>query len=1193
MAAATHVLEMSPLTVQDGPSDWQAFFGQPKGPIVTDPYRYRSTQNFDLPDAFKGKSQYLGEIIDQQVLTGDTFYTQVLLPIKRTDHMSETWNRWEFDQHYLDVVPEEGVSRLIESRTEEESRAIVRRGIAMQLEHGFMNTERGRMQYLLNLRQIALAVQETNNFDVLSAILQADNYNMTWQRNHGYYNRMRIEQRIELEIDQWACIQKDTFGFEKLNARIDDMLEKYKARADTWVLPPQLENFEKFKPHNTDFYLSGKTWSVDSVNTVRMVGRNKVYMMRSYNVSKAEPIDISTRERQIGSFNTMFDRLRDIRKGDEYTSSERIVKRYDENKDDWVALTLDVALDNAHIFNDDGTLASVITSESHVPNFKKDIKHDPLLMSIDDNGQDWDSYRNIGVLGHITEENLKTRTMLEMSRCVLREIRKSNINESEIEKELQALMDFSRLKPSVDDVFKMIKSDNLLLIDETKNTDRVQKMNVPGGRYYAVNDQNNAIPPYFKHNSKISQAIKAAKRILPDAVLLDGRLAAFNNLSTENVDLSERTLVENTIGFGGLNVWARKKSTKIDNVTEGHEKTLEAYVKSIKVLLGQESDISTKIEAIFAKETKEDGEGGKTTAVKNYVWSSVDTPNWRKFRELLALSLMELIGIKDKQVAINSIKKIADLKLESSEFKAKLNGKKDDDAGAVWDALFRAKGGPLDGLMSLVASSDEIKMADKDTFSPSSRQAPNISAGFFDSYTAEDEKTFHITELILSWDSVRHVVDEIINENTANPDYIKTLPITFSNPLILNAPLTTINDLKRLKDFIDKNNPKNPGTLLVNQDEPKTYPLFQFLSRATSRRRPARQLQATSSKRSRAELALDLDDMTGDDDRRSIVPVGDDDELRAIDNVYETDINAVRSNSTWMSLCHVNLLQRLKQIEESHDTLEKLFAKILASTPVNKKVLKSFIDKNIPFPFGFVTANPHMRYRMHLGIKMLAGSETGATLMGFSNFIVGDDPRYKMHYGNYTTYSKAIIYQPKNIYVAFDIFCGKCLGGAGSVPIKKNNGYNPGKKIFNGDTVFLLVPYEYMDVPNIMDVSGHFKYFEDSANLDQADDSKPHYPTAARYNALFQWRTIADVNKYRVDHLYHSQIYDPARQAINYNTVVCWDEERYFDISTRRFTVKHQNTGHFGPFCYPGCKALRNGAAKPWFEPSKNPGDGY
>jgi hypothetical protein len=44
-------------------SDWRLFFGEPKGPIETNPYGPFRRENFALPDAYRGSNLYLTNII--------------------------------------------------------------------------------------------------------------------------------------------------------------------------------------------------------------------------------------------------------------------------------------------------------------------------------------------------------------------------------------------------------------------------------------------------------------------------------------------------------------------------------------------------------------------------------------------------------------------------------------------------------------------------------------------------------------------------------------------------------------------------------------------------------------------------------------------------------------------------------------------------------------------------------------------------------------------------------------------------------------------------------------------------------------------------------------------------------------------------------------------------------------------------
>jgi len=51
---------------------------------------------------------------------------------------------WTFNETFTGLVPELGVSRLVSSKRETHSDTVVRRGLAVRLEHGFMDTPEGR-----------------------------------------------------------------------------------------------------------------------------------------------------------------------------------------------------------------------------------------------------------------------------------------------------------------------------------------------------------------------------------------------------------------------------------------------------------------------------------------------------------------------------------------------------------------------------------------------------------------------------------------------------------------------------------------------------------------------------------------------------------------------------------------------------------------------------------------------------------------------------------------------------------------------------------------------------------------------------------------------------------------------------------------------------------------------------------------
>lgn len=112
-----------------------------------------------------------------------------------------------------------------------------------------------------------------------------------------------------------------------------------------------------------------------------------LFSLLRYDITNADMVDLSIRERQIGSYLTMIDRNRSSHSGDRvYTSKERSILAYNEDKDDWYMFELLQAVQHSGIWNEDGSLRG-ITKAWNVPHFNEDIKHDHLLMKNDDDGK--------------------------------------------------------------------------------------------------------------------------------------------------------------------------------------------------------------------------------------------------------------------------------------------------------------------------------------------------------------------------------------------------------------------------------------------------------------------------------------------------------------------------------------------------------------------------------------------------------------------------------------------------------------------------------------------------------------------------------------------------------------------------------------------------------------------------------------
>jgi hypothetical protein len=65
---------------------------------------------------------------------------------------------------------------------------------------------------------------------------------------------------------------------------------------------------------------------------------------------------------------------------------------------------------------------------------------------------------------------------------------------------------------------------------------------------------------------------------------------------------------------------------------------------------------------------------------------------------------------------------------------------------------------------------------------------------------------------------------------------------------------------------------------------------------------------------------------------------------------------------------------------------------------------------------------PYITHNMSTGILCKVGSNTGETLVGHADFQLADDVVRKMHYGNFTIYSKSIVYKSDAVMLAENIY---------------------------------------------------------------------------------------------------------------------------------------------------------------------------
>lgn len=344
------------------PYSWQNFFGASRGNSPTNPYDPQRKPTWILPESYSGSNEFLRKVIDMKVFLADNFYTTDLAPMQYTDRLDVQWNRWEFSPKFAGLVPERGVTRLVESRRSGGRATFERRGLGFLLTHGFMHTAEGRAHYQMNLRQIYESVVETNNFGVIYAYLTADKPALNWSAHHGTALGRNLQEILQNEVELWDIFKRVEHGGDILDVVVADVMSKFQGEADTWIVAKKVGLWYTAIPEDKQKYWAGDRQRsinniVDGTGAFRFFNSStgsgaRVFLVRQYHVDNQYQagLDILKAPYQIGEHHIMADPNRN---GDYsgYTSKWRSVMIFDEDSDTFKEITLLMALDNCHRFD--------------------------------------------------------------------------------------------------------------------------------------------------------------------------------------------------------------------------------------------------------------------------------------------------------------------------------------------------------------------------------------------------------------------------------------------------------------------------------------------------------------------------------------------------------------------------------------------------------------------------------------------------------------------------------------------------------------------------------------------------------------------------------------------------------------------------------------------------------------------------
>lgn len=315
------------------------FLGMPSKEDVQDPYDAYDVENYQLPDGFVGKRPYLKYIILKGITAEEQYPYREMMPFRKNDSSIEImWDVWRFNNHMLGRTPEESVSRMLTMNISQSRESMVRYGIALMLEHGFYKTEKGRLNYRMNLEQIMHATATTLAYGAMYHVLHStyvdpqDKYRKKQSRGI-----LQIAQLFREELDNWAIVQKTEQGWSVIYDKCQEKLTMRNGKPGNYtVVPAGTRKYLEGRPENNYFVYNGFP---GGKNPNPMPAKGSVLRESvGYRVGEHQPNDDPCiRERTIGGF--MHIPIPDPGK-EKFNTSMMDCEFYSEDKDDYHHATL-------------------------------------------------------------------------------------------------------------------------------------------------------------------------------------------------------------------------------------------------------------------------------------------------------------------------------------------------------------------------------------------------------------------------------------------------------------------------------------------------------------------------------------------------------------------------------------------------------------------------------------------------------------------------------------------------------------------------------------------------------------------------------------------------------------------------------------------------------------------------------------
>jgi hypothetical protein len=1130
---------------------WADFFGDRGHTNVTNKYSGYPRETLALPDVYKGSNPYLTNLMLNFISEEELVPTRILLPLRHTEHeTSVTWDEFHFNNTLLGAVPEEGISRLVTQQISERRDHYVRYGLAFMIEHGFMQSPKGQMTYKANLQQIRDAILQSLYIGVIEALLRCKTNSQFFIQSYGrQMSALSARRRIEIECESFAEIQKSDHGWEMLNSRAQRTLRIAGVTPDAWVVDDGVKKYIASRRESWAYFLHGpdgealrrENQGVGNPKSLDIASNCLIFETKQFNLPTIdEPVNITSRRRSIGEYMISFPHL-DYASCGKYSSAMRDIMIYDEDRDGFTKLTVAEGLEHCQRFSADGSL-------------------DPHGFNPRSHGNDMfftpEHPAGVEFFGQMSDKDMPTEALRAWVFSVSSQFDVSQ--RAELMTNLNALKTLVNLLDGESGVeFYPDYWEGLHLVYTTfDNPEDGSYYDKASGFMRLSNLLDHVIPYGYGSYAGICEIAKSDLVLAPDA-----------QLAKKAVDMIKQRL--DAVCYGNaftqntaIPFYFRHKTTEAAILCNLLHKRLPPVVVEINLKKSSEEVFALKVNDQKFRQVLTDADSTSTAFLRikssmnlnlskfqanDETVPSENSESWLKadaLSEKVTHAIMEIYATLSpsyREVLVRLLNKLVNYEQLERMFNIIMKGMD----GQTWYTVSRA----IDSACDVI-----VIIGQPTTFSLDSSKIDVIT--FMNKL---QDKTFRD-----EMDPSEQQAGKVIGSNTISGKKKTVITQLTCSPTLANFLAgSEENKIKNIfKSYESLKSIKTSYNVDASEDELRAIGGVQFAAGPDTfgddegLRREARFDQ--QGQPSRSFLGIKRKDIEAAPD--------------AFRHTYE---------AWWEKNPRSMLAERIKDVQREFapGSLDCALGLAFMGNAVNKKCLERFVKTGCVFPFNVLYARPFQTYSMSTGVCMKAGDSTGETLVGHCDFQLGDNIVQKLHYGNFTFYSKSVVYRQQQVFLAPNMFATGYAGGTGSKMFSCSKDYvdymESGSNQVNNKSIFaMLTPYSSCLYTNPLDITGRHGgnlMFLDPKNGDEAPEL--HFATAPFYKKFWGWT--------------ESQMDAPGRCSFDNDddgvpNTICFQghQSLYNPANGGLYDIVMKNTGHWGPNVYPGVGKVRNGHQK-------------